>query len=212
MPLSYSPLSSKKEKRTYSWEQRKLTDCVRISTGYPFASSDFRDEGQYLVITNGNIQANQPSVLCDIGNHITPSSKAIEKEYVLTENDILVTMDGEVGRAAKVNYSRMILAQRVARLTVERGREFYYQLISSTRFFRTMSDLAHGGTIKHISLSEIGSYMFRMPMEEKESDSIAYLLVRIDSLITLHQREGKYSPKRGEKNEKKKKCPFCRLL
>ena len=48
---------------TEPWEQRKLGEISEISTGFPFDSQEFNDEGEYLVITNSNIQDDSPVVL-----------------------------------------------------------------------------------------------------------------------------------------------------
>ena len=168
------------------WEQRKLGEISEISTGFPFDSQEFNDEGEYLVITNSNIQDDSPIVLSNIGNRINIDYG--REKYILDKDDLLITMDGNVGRIAKVIDDRLVLAQRVCRMKSGEP-SFLYQLLSGSNFIQTMNKISHGGTIKHISLSEIAEYQCYYPQNERERDYIGIVLGDIDNLITLHQRK-----------------------
>lgn len=174
---------------TDAWERRQLGEIAQVRTGYPFDSMDFADKGEFLVVTNGNIQDDNPCVDNSQGNHIDVTDNRIISQYVLDIGDILVTMDGTVGRTAKVAHNQMILAQRVGRLTSYGNEEFLYQALTSGNFSETMTSLSHGGTIKHISLSEISNYNLFLPEDEIEQKKVGLLFQRVDSLITLHQRK-----------------------
>ena len=169
---------------TEDWEQRKLGECVDISTGYPFDSQDFNENGEYLVITNGNIQENTPFVLNNVGNRIDLDDSL--KKYILDIDDLLITMDGTVGRVAIVVDNKLVLAQRVCR--IKSNEPYYiYQLLSKNDFIQSMNKIGHGGTIKHISLSEISEYQAFYPKSQKERIKISSVLTNYDKLITLHQ-------------------------
>ena len=172
-----------------AWEQRKLGDIVKISTGFPFDSDSFTEDGNYLVITNGNIQDNSSIVDSTIGNHISVFDEDIISKYVLNVDDILVTMDGTVGRTAKVSKENMILAQRVGRLKATEDSEFIYQLLNAGNFSKDMLRKSHGGTIKHISLSEISSFETLFPVDKRERSKIGNHFKQLDTLIALHQRK-----------------------
>ena len=174
---------------TEDWEQRKLGECVDISTGYPFDSQDFNENGEYLVITNGNIQDNTPFVLNNVGNRIDLDDSL--KKYILDIDDLLITMDGTVGRVAIVVDNKLVLAQRVCR--IKSNEPYYiYQLLSKNDFIQSMNKIGHGGTIKHISLSEISEYQAFYPKSQKERIKISSVLTNHDKLITLHQRKLEY--------------------
>ena len=171
---------------TEDWEQRKLGECVDISTGYPFDSQDFNENGECLVITNGNIQENTPFVLNNVGNRIDLDDSL--KKYILDIDDLLITMDGTVGRVAIVVDNKLVLAQRVCR--IKSNEPYYiYQLLSKNDFIQSMNKIGHGGTIKHISLSEISEYQAFYPKSQKERIKISSVLTNYDKLITLHQRK-----------------------
>ena len=173
---------------TDDWEQCKLGDVATIRTGYPFDSNNFDDKGEYLVITNVNIQNDSPTVDSSLGSRINFNNATLS-EYVLNPNDILVTMDGTVGRTAKVVEQKQILAQRVGRLTAKSDAEFLYQFLNTGEFFKKMTLISHGGTIKHISLNEISSYISYMPSLSEEQNKIGAFFKSVDSLITIHQRK-----------------------
>ena len=196
---------------TDAWEERKLSDMANVKTGFPFKNENFVDDGQYLVITNGNIQNDSAFVDGKVGNRITAVTDEIKEKYTLNYGDILVTMDGTVGRTAKVVEGNQILAQRVGRLVSESTPEFIYQWLNTGKFFTEMTKVSHGGTIKHISLSEIGDYVAYVPTSKDEREKIGSLFLNIDKTITLHQRKldllkeqkkgylQKMFPKNGEK-------------
>ncbi len=113
------------------WEERKLGEVATIKTGYPFDSDNFDQNGKYLVITNGNIQNDFPFVDSSLGNRINIENNDKLIGYVLNIHDILITMDGTVGRTAKVKEKNQILAQRVGRLIKETEPEFLYQSLNT---------------------------------------------------------------------------------
>lgn len=171
-----------------NWERRKLGDMVQVRTGFPFNSRDFSSDGELLVITNGNIQDESDTVDISSGNRITVDNVKLRGEYELDEHDVLVTMDGNVGRTAKVSHHNLILAQRVGRLTARNNREYVYQSLNTGRFTEEMTVMSHGGTIKHISLTEIGGYVLDVPRQTEEQERIGTFLLKLDHLIKLQGR------------------------
>ncbi len=174
---------------TDDWEERKLEELTLVLTGFPFKNEDFVDNGKYLVITNGNIQNESSAVDVSLGNRVDDLSDEIKERYYLNKNDILVTMDGTVGRTAKVVDDNMILAQRVARLVANKNTEFVYQWLNQGSFFNEMTKVSHGGTIKHISLNEISNYSATVPSNNIEQQKIGSFFKQLDDTIALHQRK-----------------------
>ena len=174
---------------TDDWEERKLEELSLVLTGFPFKNEDFVDNGKYLVITNGNIQNESSIVDVSLGNRVDDLSDEIKERYYLNKNDILVTMDGTVGRTAKVVDDNMILAQRVARLVANKNTEFVYQLLNQGSFFNEMKKVSHGGTIKHISLNEISNYSATVPSNDIEQQKIGLFFKQLDNTIALNQRK-----------------------
>ncbi|MFV0247916.1 MAG: restriction endonuclease subunit S [Tenacibaculum sp.] len=167
---------------TGDWEEVTIDNLAVISTGFPFDSKKFHNEGELLVITNGNIQSESRFVDSSVGNRINIDDE-IPNNYVLNIDDILVTMDGTVGRTAKVICEKQILAQRVGRLKAKVNSDFLYYLLNTGGFFKDMTMIAIGGTIKHISLSDISSYQNLVPKSKDEQEKIGHYFKNLDALI-----------------------------
>lgn len=174
---------------TEEWEEIELGNVCVVKTGCPFDSSEFVKDGKFRVITNGNIQDNSAIVDDSIGNKINIQNKSILDEYLLNIDDILVTMDGTVGRTAKVVYCDQVLAQRVGRLIPYNSSEFVYQSLNTGSFYRQMTNIAVGGTIKHISLSDISNYITTIPKDIVEQDNIGLFFKKLDELISKTEQK-----------------------
>lgn len=171
------------------WEEKRLEEIALIKTGYPFDSNKFDANGEYLVITNGNIQNDFSFVDNLLGNKINIEDKCSLTEYILNLNDILVTMDGTVGRVAKVIHEKQILAQRVGRIISLINSDFVYYFLSTGDFFKKMKLISTGGTIKHISLNDISKYESYIPKDFEEQKKIGDYFQKLDNQIELQQKE-----------------------
>lgn len=171
------------------WKEKRLEEIALIKTGYPFDSNKFDANGEYLVITNGNIQNDFSFVDNLLGNKINIEDKCSLTEYILNLNDILVTMDGTVGRVAKVIHEKQILAQRVGRIIALIDSDFVYYFLSTGDFFKKMKLISTGGTIKHISLNDISKYESYIPKDFEEQEKIGNYFQKLDKQIDLQQKE-----------------------
>ena len=171
-----------------AWEQRKLGDLAEVRTGKAFSSADFNDDGEYLVVTNKNIQDDMNGI-ASVGDRIDISEETILNNYLLKGNNILVTMDGvNIGKTGKYSNEKSVLAQRVGRLNSEQL-EFIYQVTNDNKFLTEMNKLSVGNAIKHISLKQISDYSFAAPINEEEQNKIGTFFEQLDTTIALHQRQ-----------------------
>ncbi|MBC1574327.1 restriction endonuclease subunit S [Listeria booriae] len=171
-----------------AWEQRKLGELGKVTTGKAFSSIDFDEQGEYLVITNKDISTSSRSQNV-VTDRINVSDKNIIEKYNLNGKNILVTMDGvNLGKTAMYSNENALLAQRVGRIQSTQL-EFVYQITSSNNFFMTMRTLSVGNAIKHISLSQISNYSTLVPNNEAEQQKIGELFKHLDNTIALHQRK-----------------------
>lgn len=173
---------------TQAWEQRRIEDLAEVSTGKAFSSKDFSTEGKYLVVTNKNIQDEEKGII-SIGDRIDISENEILNNYVLSGNNILVTMDGvNIGKTGKYSNEKAVLAQRVGRLKSDQL-DFIYQITSNNKFISEMNRISVGNAIKHISLSQISKYSFMAPVCIDEQAKIGNFFKKLDDIITHHQRK-----------------------
>ena len=173
---------------TDAWERCRLGDVVEIISGNAWRSSDYSDNGEYLVITIANVSG-EVFINDKIGNHISCDNP---DKYLLNENDILLSMTGNVGRVSKMSKIRGVLNQRVGKISpISDGinAEFLFHVLKNPNFERSMIDAGKGAAQKNISNSDVLSYIFLMPREIKEQQSIACCLDKLDNLIMLHWHE-----------------------
>ncbi|MGD6816322.1 restriction endonuclease subunit S [Metabacillus sp. 113a] len=178
----------KEFKNADAWEQRKLGDLAEVRTGKAFSSADFNDDGEYLVVTNKNIQ-DEANGITSVGDRIDISEATILDNYLLSGDNILVTMDGvNIGKTGRYSNEKAVLAQRVGRLNSEQL-EFVCQITISNKFVSEMNKLSVGNAIKHISLKQISDYSFSAPISEEEQEKIGTFFKQLDKTIALHQRK-----------------------
>lgn len=173
-------------KTTNYWEQRKLDNLTKVTTGKAFNSDDFDEQGEYLVITNKNI-LDQTNGIESTGDHIDANQQTANR-YSLGGDNILITMDGvNIGKVGRYTDSKAVLAQRVGRLT-GKGLPFVFQLVDNSQFLAEMNKIAVGNAIKHISLKQIANYTICVPKSDIEKVKIGSLLTHLTDTIALHQR------------------------
>lgn len=170
------------------WKQWKLDELAEVRTGKAFSSADFNDNGEYLVVTNKNIQ-DEANGITSVGDRIDIYDDVILNNYLLSGDNILVTMDGvNIGKTGKYSNEKAVLAQRVGRLNSEQI-DFVYQITSSNKFVSEMNKLSVGNAIKHISLKHISDYSFSAPTSKREQEKIGSFFKKIDRKIQLLQQK-----------------------
>lgn len=180
------------------WKEYRLSELSEVTTGKAFKSTDFKSNGEYLVITNKNIQ-DEENEINSKGDRINISDEVILNKYLLSGKNILVTMDGvNIGKTGRYSNNMAVLAQRVGRINSEQF-EFIYQITKSPKFISTMNQISVGNAIKHISLQQIADYSFMAPTEIAERLKIGEFFKDIDELILLVEKKikGLQSTKKG---------------
>lgn len=122
--------------------KQHLSDIMTFDNGFAFSSSEYLLEGQYKIITIGNV--------CDgyidttNVNHLQTISDKIKRSALLYIGDIIISLTGNVGRTAIVKESNLLLNQRVARIVArdKMYKGFLYCLFrqqSTKTFLETIS-------------------------------------------------------------------------
>ena|SRR5690625_4560456 len=172
---------------TEEWEECTLGDIAEVRTGKAFSSTEFKSNGKYLVITNKDISEkrnNREST----ANRIDIDDQTALSNYALSGENILVTMDGNVGITAKYSNEKAVLAQRVGRLNSEQI-DFVFQVTQNLKFIEEMNKISVGNIIKHISLKQISDYLFMAPIDEEEQQKIGEFFKQLDEKITNAERK-----------------------
>ncbi|MBF8970639.1 restriction endonuclease subunit S [Streptococcus sp. NLN76] len=115
--------------------------------------------------------------------------------YILNENDILVSLTGNVGRVSKMTRANAVLNQRVGRVKINDinkvEHDFLFNILKSAQFEESMKNASQGAAQANISNKDILSFVIKYP-NLSEQQSIGSFFSTLDHLITLQQRELDY--------------------
>ena len=169
----------------------KLGDICNILNGYAFKSKEYVEDGIRVIrITNvqrGNIEDNDPKYY-DI-------SKIKElKNYMLKENDLLISLTGNVGRVGLLPKKLLPagLNQRVGCLRIKDKEkasiDYLYQYFNSYNFERDCINNSKGIAQKNLSTEWLKNYKMSIPNLD-EQNRIAKELRQIQRLKKLKEQQ-----------------------
>lgn len=181
-----------------NWKEVKLGDYFKVKHGYAFSGKGIvKDETSNILVTPGNFKIG--------GGFKENNSKYFEgeypQEYVLKENDIVVTMTDlsketdTLGYSAKIPYSEnktFLHNQRVGLIQFNQNnvnRDYLYWVMRTREYQGHIVGSASGTSIMHTSPSRIEEYNFLIPDDIKEQDSIAETLNSLEDKIILLQNQ-----------------------
>ena len=170
------------------WDNYSVNECCEVITGFPFKSKEYLEEGTYKVVRGDNVKKGftkwDEKTRC--WNELSDNLQ----KFLLKENDIVISMDGNVGRNIAVlsdDDLPALLAQRVAcvRAKDNFNQNFIKYALISNNFKRYVDSLKTGSTIHHISLKQINEFSFRIPSIESQDliSSFLYSLERRNILL-----------------------------
>ena len=175
------------------WEQRKFSDCYKMSSGYAFKMSDYCDEGVGLI----NGESIQHGIINDDNlNHLPEFFIQQYPEFLLKENDIVVGLNRPITngnlKIARIpsKYNDSLLYQRAGKIVYKTDcdKDFTYVLLSQEILKHTLVE-AVGSDQPFISTSKLDGWKMMMPSNMEEQVKIGEYFQNLDDLITLHQRK-----------------------
>lgn len=176
------------------WEEKKLGDiCDSILVGFPFKGQDITDNSsghpilRAYSIGEGIIRHGK-----DYDKYYPGDTKPLER-YKVSTGDIVISMDGSVGRNIALvsdDENGYLLIQRVARLRVTKYPvQLIYQQIISQRFKDYVAGEKVGAVIAHISQKQIESFPVFIPKSQQEQNKVADALTETDRLISTQEQK-----------------------
>ncbi len=176
------------------WEEKKLGDiCDSILVGFPFKGQDITDNSsghpilRAYSIGEGIIRHGK-----DYDKYYPGNTKPLER-YKVSTGDIVISMDGSVGRNIALvseDENGYLLIQRVARLRVTKYPvQLIYQQIISQRFKDYVAGEKVGAVIAHISQKQIESFPVFIPKSQQEQNKVADTLTETDRLISTQEQK-----------------------
>lgn len=186
--------------RKEEWKEVRLGDYIKVKHGFAFSGKNITTEQTLnILVTPGNFQ---------IGGGFKSSkfkyyNDEIPYDYILQENDIIVTMtdlskeSDTLGYSAKVpkseNSERYLHNQRIGLVqfkNCEVNQDFIYWLMRTRSYQGYIVASASGTSIMHTSPSRIEDYVFLAP-PLPEQKAIAEVLSSLDDKIDLLHRQNK---------------------
>ncbi len=173
------------------WKTVKLGEVCNLLTGFPFKGNLYAKDG-IRVLRGENIGDKE---LHFDGRNDKRWNLPFDKieQYSLREGDIVMQMDGNVGKnKARLLHDDipMLIAQRVACLREKEGvsdQRYLYFVITGTPFHQYLDSVKTGTSIQHISLKQIGDFELPLPPLETQR-RIAAILSSLDDKIENNNR------------------------
>ena len=158
-----------------------LGEVCELKNGYAFKSSSYCRDGKYKIITIANVQGNR-YISTEDCKTISYLPKDLQKHQVLRENDILISMTGNVGRVSLCNDGHYLLNQRVGLLAPKiKEVEFLFQVLASEHFEQSMIACGQGAAQMNIGKSDIDGYMLPFSRKSDNMNHIAKVLLAYDN-------------------------------
>ena len=161
---------------------------ANVYGGYAFNSKTYISDGKYKIVTIGNVTGDK--YISGDYNRLDILPDNIQKQQILNNGDILISLTGNVGRISVVDGDNYLLNQRVAKLNVKNNliKAYIYQYLSNSSFENDMSNAGQGAAQKNIKNEDILSYNIRIPTSQTYLEKIDGLLSTYDKLIANEER------------------------
>ena len=172
----------------YSWEQRKLGDTVAITMGQSPDGSTYSDSPSDYILVQGNADLKDGWVF--------PRIWTTQKTKTAEAGDLIMSVRAPAGAMGKTAYNAVI-GRGVASI---KGNEFVYQQLLKMDAEGFWKKDSSGSTFESLNSESIKNALVVVP-SSNEQRSIGNLFLKLDAIITLHQR--KQVIKEDKKNVKK---------
>ena len=158
--------------------KKLLPDICKIQYGYAFDSALFTNDKGLPLVRIRDISR---------GYSETYTSESYTDEYLVTNNDILIGMDGEFN-IARWNGGKALLNQRVCKLIPSDMVDANYLFYFMPKALKAIEDKTPFVTVKHLSAKELNKIEICLPSIETQR-KIAAILENITNLISLRKQQ-----------------------
>ena len=158
--------------------------------------SEYLDSGYALLVTGTDFDDGR--VLWDGCHYVTWSRYEQDRNIQLQNNDILITKDGSLGKAALVQGLTKPATLNSGIFVIRPLQDAYdpvfvYQILSSFVFKNFLDRLSAGSTIIHLYQKDVGKFEFLLPPTIAEQKAIAEALSEMDAdIAALENKLTKY--------------------
>jgi len=155
----------------------RLKDACKILNGFAFKSSKYVDSGIRIIrianVQKGYVEDEKPAFYPD-------SEEPLIRDYMLEENDLLLSLTGNVGRVALLDKKWLpaALNQRVACLRIKDDRiikDYLYFALLSDKFENDCIKSSKGIAQKNMSTEWLKDYEIPLPSEQRQREIVSSL-------------------------------------
>ena len=172
-------------------EKVKLGDICNILNGYAFKSSEYKESGIRVIrITNvqsGYIEDKEPK-------YYSFEKKTEIEKYMLKDNDILISLTGNVGRVGLLKKEMLpaALNQRVACIRIKENKnisnDYIFNILNTKKFLKQCEINSKGIAQKNLSTEWLKKYLIDLP-DFREQVKISNNLEKVQELIDLRKKQ-----------------------
>ena len=172
------------------WESKKLGDICILLNGFAFKSEKYVDNG-IRVMRITNVQKGE--IVDDDPKFYPMSSQSEIQRYMLKENDLLVSLTGNVGRVGLLQRELLpaALNQRVACLRLKGDStdlRYLFHLMNSDLFENECIVNSQGIAQKNMSTKWLSDYKLPVPPKEDQQRIVAELDC-LNEMIAVKQEQ-----------------------
>ena len=212
---AYYPFQTQR-KNTFPWEQRKVGDFANVLSASRVHKNEWRPSGVPFYRSSDVVSAFKGN-----DNEKAFIDKELYEELVkssgkLEQDDILITGGGSIGIPYIVPNNDPLYSKDADLIWIKKSSShdsrYLYTYFISQGFREYISSISHVGTIAHYTIEQVKETPVLLP-EIAEQRALGGFFAKIDSLITLHQRE--YIKRQTEVNNVKynqRDGPVLRIL
>lgn len=155
----------------------KLKDACKILNGFAFKSGKYVDSGIRIIrianVQKGYVEDERPTFYPN-------SEESSIRDYMLEEDDLLLSLTGNVGRVALLDkrWLPAALNQRVACLRIKDDRiikDYLYFALLSDKFENDCTESSKGIAQKNMSTEWLKDYEIPLPSRQKQREIISSL-------------------------------------
>lgn len=189
------------------WKEYCLDEIIHIKHGYAFKGEFFSEKPtDDILLTPGNFSIGGGFKAQKLKYY----SGEFPVDYILDENDVIVTMTDlskqadTLGFSAKVpawSGKRFLHNQRIGLVSLKRddfSLSYLYWLMRTYSYQRFVANSATGATVKHTSPTKICQYKFTAPEDKTTQQKIASILSAYDDLLENNLKRIKLLEEKAE--------------
>lgn len=158
-------------KARIGWQGLKKHEYLRSGYSYLIGGTDF----SHGTVSLDNIW------------YVSKDRYDMDVNIQVSENDVLVTKDGTIGKVALVpkleKPATLNSGVFVFRTNNRLLPTFLFRVLSSSVFREFIDTLSAGSTIKHLYQKDLKNFEFEIPVDKKEQEAIADTLTAMDEEI-----------------------------